>query len=91
MAFSQSIKDDPPGSLMSSLGAKDKAKRTDTSTRPLQTSVIEALLIGEDSPEAGFWATRAKECPWQKARGPKKRPSEKIYTLITLFSALSLV
>jgi hypothetical protein len=51
---------------------------------PPQIPFLETPLVGQNGPDAGFWATRAKECPWQKAFKLKKKPSENLHTLIAL-------
>jgi hypothetical protein len=81
MAVSESKQEDIAGSLVSFASVKDEFN---TFTSPVPNSRLEPPLVGQDSSEAGFWATRAKDCPWQKAYRPKNKPSEKIHALITL-------
>jgi hypothetical protein len=53
---------------------------------PLQLSPPEEPVVGEHSLQAGFWAKRTKQCPWQKAIGPRKKPWEMIYALMALLA-----
>jgi hypothetical protein len=69
---------------MSLPSAEDETKPTDVASPPPQISFPETPLVGQDGPDAGFGATRAKGCRWQKAFKLKKKPSEKLHTLIAL-------
>ncbi|KAJ5470671.1 hypothetical protein N7530_008028 [Penicillium desertorum] len=80
----QNIKQGILDSLMSLPSAEDETKPTDVASSPPQISFPEAPLVGQDGPDASFWATRAKGCRWQKAFKLKKKPSEKLHTLIAL-------
>ncbi|KAJ6186435.1 hypothetical protein N7519_007736 [Penicillium mononematosum] len=69
--------------------AEDDTKTTDISSSSPKSSLpqnppFEAPLVDENGLRAGFWARRAKQCPWQKAVGPRKRPWEKLYALLAL-------
>ncbi|KAJ5400819.1 hypothetical protein N7465_011308 [Penicillium sp. CMV-2018d] len=84
MANSQNIEQGIVESLMSLPSAEDGTKPTDSASPPPQISFLEAPLVGQNGPDTGFSATRAKECPWQKGFKLKKKPSEKLHTLIAL-------
>lgn len=89
MTFPQPIGQGMLESMMPFPSAEDDPKTTDISSSlprspPPQDSPLEAPLVGDNGLRAGFWARRAKQCPWQKAVGPGKRPWEKLYALLAL-------
>ncbi|KAF3028897.1 hypothetical protein E8E15_008463 [Penicillium rubens] len=72
------------GSLMPLPSTENETTQTHVASSPPQIPFLETPLVGQDGPDAGFWATRANECPWQKAFKLKKKPSENLHTLIAL-------
>lgn len=55
-------------------------KMTITSDHALATPIPDPS-VGEDEADNGFWARRARQCPWKKGRNLAKKPGTLLYLL----------